>query len=76
MMHSSKRLVVLKVLKENKVFHFSNRALRSGTAPNKWLSEGNNPISPKCSKHCFKKLIYSGMEVPEIYVSGNQLSAE
>ena len=35
-----------------------------------------NLFSFSCIKHHFKKLIYYGMGVPEIYISGNQLSAQ
>ena len=36
-LHPTKQHVGLKVLTENKVFYFSKKALRAGTAPNKWL---------------------------------------
>ena len=35
----------LKILTENKVFYFSKRALRAGTAPNKWLKYTLNVVS-------------------------------
>ena len=34
-----KRYVVLKVLTENTIMYFSKRALRAGTARNKWLKK-------------------------------------
>ena len=37
MLHHPKQHVVLKVLIEHKAFYFSKRALRAGTACNKWL---------------------------------------
>ena len=39
MLHPPKRYVVLKVLTENTVMYFSKRALRAGTARNKWLKK-------------------------------------
>ena len=39
MLNSPKRNVILMALTENKLFYFSKRALRAGTARNKWLKE-------------------------------------
>ena len=38
-LHPPKRHVFLEILIENKVFHFSKRALRAGTPRNKWFKK-------------------------------------
>ena len=38
-LHPPKRHVFLEFLVENKAYHFSKRALRAGTARNKWLKK-------------------------------------
>ena len=39
MLHTPKRQVILEILAEKKVFHFSKRAIRAGTAQKKWLKK-------------------------------------
>ena len=47
MLNPPKRNVVLMVFTENKLFYFSKRALREGTARNKWLKETLNKNNNK-----------------------------
>ena len=46
MLNLAKRNVVLMVFTKNKLCHFSKRALRAGTARNKWLKEALLDLFP------------------------------
>ena len=51
MLHPLNGMWFQRFFSENKLFHLSKRALRAGTARNKWLKE---PLASKCFSHITK----------------------